>query len=164
MYNQEAIWWSEGYSSKASALNAIESAKRNGASAQAFDETASLEDPLAIFRDVEIPASDRVVSPDHNSPEYRDFEAAHEKLADKLRRSNDLREFSAEELVIARSEVAAIGEEARKSTFRSLRLWEIAKTTIFWIVEKAVDGIIKALAVGVLIALAQVLGISLPIA
>ena len=163
MYNNEAIWWSEGYRSKASARNAIESAKRNGPAADALDETATPDDPLAIFRNVEVPAANRIVSPNHNSPEFEEFEAAHEKLAQKLRRSNDLRDFETEELAIARAEVAAIGDEVNKSAFRSKRVWEMAKSTIFWIVEKAVDGIIKALAVGALIALASLLGISLPI-
>lgn len=38
-YNQETIFWTEGYSSKASALNAIESIKKNGPGAQTKDES-----------------------------------------------------------------------------------------------------------------------------
>jgi uncharacterized protein YegP (UPF0339 family) len=40
MYNSEAIFWTEGYSSKASAKNAIESIKKNGPGADTVDETA----------------------------------------------------------------------------------------------------------------------------
>jgi uncharacterized protein YegP (UPF0339 family) len=40
MYNSEAIFWTEGYSSKASAKNAIESIKKNGPGAETVDETA----------------------------------------------------------------------------------------------------------------------------
>ena len=39
MYNSEAIFWTEGYSSKASAKNAIESIKKNGPTADTVDET-----------------------------------------------------------------------------------------------------------------------------
>ena len=33
-YNNELIFWTEGYSSKASAINAIESIKKNGPAAE----------------------------------------------------------------------------------------------------------------------------------
>jgi|TARA_R110000850_G_scaffold121990_2_gene239926 hypothetical protein len=33
-YNSETIFWTEGYSSKASAINAIESIKKNGPAAE----------------------------------------------------------------------------------------------------------------------------------
>ena len=39
MYNSEAIFWTEGYSSKASARNAIESVKKNGPGADTVDES-----------------------------------------------------------------------------------------------------------------------------
>ena len=39
MYNSEAIFWTEGYSSKASAKNAIESIKKNGPGADTVDES-----------------------------------------------------------------------------------------------------------------------------
>ena len=39
MYNSEAIFWTEGYSSKASAKNAIESIKKNGPGADVVDES-----------------------------------------------------------------------------------------------------------------------------
>lgn len=40
MYNSESIFWTEGYSSKASAKNAIESIKKNGPGAETVDESA----------------------------------------------------------------------------------------------------------------------------
>lgn len=39
MYNSEAIFWTEGYASKASAKNAIESIKKNGPGAETIDES-----------------------------------------------------------------------------------------------------------------------------
>ena len=39
MYNSEAIFWTEGYSSKASAKNAVESIKKNGPGADMVDES-----------------------------------------------------------------------------------------------------------------------------
>jgi uncharacterized protein YegP (UPF0339 family) len=38
-YNGESIFWTEGYSSKASAKNAIESIKKNGPDAETDDQT-----------------------------------------------------------------------------------------------------------------------------
>ena len=37
LYNSEAIFWTEGYSSKAGAQNAIESVKKNGPGADTVD-------------------------------------------------------------------------------------------------------------------------------
>lgn len=39
MYNSEAIFWTEGYKSKASAKNAIDSVLKNGPGAEVIDET-----------------------------------------------------------------------------------------------------------------------------
>ena len=39
-YNNESIFWTEGYSSKASAKNAIESILKNGPGAEVVDTTA----------------------------------------------------------------------------------------------------------------------------
>lgn len=39
-HNSEAIFWTEGYSSKAGAKNAIESIKKNGPDAEVVDTTA----------------------------------------------------------------------------------------------------------------------------
>ena len=40
-YNAESIFWTEGYKSKASAKNAIESIKKNGPGAETVDTTAA---------------------------------------------------------------------------------------------------------------------------
>ena len=39
LYNAETIFWTEGYSSKASAKNAIESIRKNGPAAEVTDTT-----------------------------------------------------------------------------------------------------------------------------
>ena len=39
IYNSETIFWTEGYSSKASAKNAIESVRTNGPGAEIVDTT-----------------------------------------------------------------------------------------------------------------------------
>lgn len=39
LYNAETMFWTEGYSSKASAKNAIESIKKNGPPADVVDTT-----------------------------------------------------------------------------------------------------------------------------
>lgn len=38
-YNSETIFWTEGYTSKASAKNAIESVKKNGPGAETVDNS-----------------------------------------------------------------------------------------------------------------------------
>ena len=40
VYNSEPIFWTEGYSSKANARNAIESIRKNGPGAEIVDTTA----------------------------------------------------------------------------------------------------------------------------
>ncbi len=40
LYNSETIWWTEGYSSKASAKKAIDSVLENGPGAEVVDATA----------------------------------------------------------------------------------------------------------------------------
>jgi|TARA_Y100001001_G_C7914023_1_gene276258 hypothetical protein len=162
-YNSEVIWSSEGYSSKASALNLIESVKKNGPGSEVIDQVVAERDLLDHLRGAEIPASDRIVRPDHNSKEFKDFEAVHENLTDKFRRSNDLREFTSDEIEIAKSEIAEIGVEGRKSNFRAEHLWLKAKSALLWVAEKAADGIVKALAVALLVAIASLIGIPLPV-
>ncbi|RXZ65007.1 DUF1508 domain-containing protein [Pelagerythrobacter rhizovicinus] len=39
MFNAEAVFWTEGYTSKASAKNAIGSIKKNGPGAETIDES-----------------------------------------------------------------------------------------------------------------------------
>lgn len=39
IYNSETMFWTEGYSSKAGAQNAIDSIKKNGPDAKVVDET-----------------------------------------------------------------------------------------------------------------------------
>ncbi len=39
VYNSETMFWTEGYSSKASAKNAIESIRKNGPEAEVVDTT-----------------------------------------------------------------------------------------------------------------------------
>ncbi|MCJ2188176.1 YegP family protein [Novosphingobium beihaiensis] len=39
-YNAETMFWTEGYSSKASAQNAIDSIKKNGPDAEVIDKSA----------------------------------------------------------------------------------------------------------------------------
>lgn len=41
LHNSESIFWTEGYASKASAKNAIESIVKNGASAEVVDTTTA---------------------------------------------------------------------------------------------------------------------------
>ena len=46
-YNSETIFWTEGYSSKASAKNAIESIKKNGPDAEVVDRALTMANEIA---------------------------------------------------------------------------------------------------------------------
>ena len=88
-YNSEIMFSTEGYSTKAAALNAIESMKRfaPGAPVESIDD---VDDLVERLRRAQIPAADRVVGPDHNSKEFKDFQSAYRKLDKKIRTGNDL--------------------------------------------------------------------------
>ena len=164
LYNEETIWHTEGYRSLSSAKSAIASILKNSSSAQIEDNIPDgTADELDLFRNAIIPAADRLVAPDHNSREYRDFDETHKRLSQMLLQANDLREFETKELMVARKELDVIGSEVREPSFRAEHLWTIAKSTFLWIAEKAADGVIKALAVAALFGLAALLGIQLPV-
>ena len=50
VYNSETIWWTEGYSSKASAKNAIESILKNGLESK--PRTRATEEPAITHRNI----------------------------------------------------------------------------------------------------------------
>jgi hypothetical protein len=106
-----------------------------------------------------VSSTDLVITPDHGSVEYREFEKALLKFANKLRTSNDLQHLGAGDLEIARNEIAQIKEAGSKRSIRAESLWNMTKTSALWIAEKAADGVVKALAIALLAAVATLLGV-----
>jgi uncharacterized protein YegP (UPF0339 family) len=158
-YNSETIWSSEGLSSKASALNLIESIKKNVTWTPVDDLTSDQQLLIDRLRNAQIPASDRVVNIDHNSGEFRDFKKAFEKFEENLRVTNDFGRMSSDEIDVAKFEAARIGPEGQRPLIRPAHVWITAKSTLLWIVQQAAGSIIGALALAVLAALATMLGI-----
>lgn len=158
-YGSEVMFATEAYASKASALNAIESMRKNGPGAPVDDLTDEIESLRRRLRDVPVPAADRVVRLDHNSKVFEDFKVAFEKLEEGLRTSNDIRGLSSNELDAAKSEVAQIGIEYKRQWIRPSHLWRVARSTLLWLAEKLVDAVVGALALTALAALATLLGI-----
>ncbi len=160
-YNNEAIWWSEGYASKASAQNAIESVKKNG--------------PISILKELplsEIRALTAISAPDQNlilhvdraSEAFKALEAAFLDLSEEIRKVNDLRGFTSDELDVARQEISEVGQEVSKNKFRAAHLWNVLKSSLSWIAEKSADAVIQQMVLKLLKAAARLLGIDFPLA
>lgn len=159
-YNGEKIWWTEGYRSKASAQNAIDSAKRNapGAPVESEPEGDEPEDEFQRFRETVVASADLIIAPDHRSAEYRAFERALFKFTDKIRTSNDLHNLDGDDIDVAKAELAQIKETGSRHSFRAESLWNMTKTSVLWIAEKTADGVVQALGAALLAALAALLG------
>jgi uncharacterized protein len=159
-YNSQIIFSSEGYSSKASALNLIASVQKNGPGAQIEDPFSEPKDLKTRLSEAPIPVSDGFVNIDHNSKEFLEFRAAFRKFEKSLHTSNDLGEMSPQELEIAKFETSQIGSESERDWLRPAHMWTIAKSTLLWIAERAADSVVGTLALAALAALAAMLGIS----
>jgi uncharacterized protein len=159
-YNSEKIWWTEAYSTKTAAQNAIEAAKRNALGTQIDDQSEDKQaDDLQKFKVAEVDSPDLILSPNHSSSEYRALKKALNGLSEHLRTSNDLQNLDAAELDSARREVALLKEVGSSPSFRAEALWKMTKTSVVWIAEKAADGAVTALVVAVLLATANLLGV-----
>lgn len=158
-YNSEVIASSEGFSRKASAQNLIDSIKRNAPAAPIIFGDGISDSLIDKLRTVEIPASDRIVRIDHNSPEYKEFESAKKKLEKQIKTGNDFGGLSDEDLTVAANEVYQIGVAVEQENVRPSHLYQQAMSSLLWIADKAGGAVIEALAVATLLALAHLLGI-----
>lgn len=159
-YNSEVMWASEGYSSKASVQNLIDSIKRNGPAALVEDRIREENDLLRRLRSAQVPAADRIVSLNHNSQDFDDFENALKKLEESIRTSNYLGDFSREEIEIAKAEILQIRPENRRLWVRPAHVWQMAKSTLLWIFDHSAGAAIGMVALYALEALAKLLGIA----
>lgn len=158
-YGSEVMFSTEGYASKASAINAIESMRKNGPGAPIYDSTNKSDELKQRLIAAPVPAADRIVRLDHNSTVFQDFKVAFDNLEEGLRASNNLGGLSANEFYVAKSEVAQVGIDCERQWVRPSHLWRVAKSTLLWLAETAAEAIVGALALAALAALATLLGI-----
>jgi len=160
-YNEETLFSTGGYASKASAYNAIESIKRNGPEALTLGEEfpePSIEDRI---RAAEAPAADRLVKFDHNSEAFKEFESAFVALKKEISERNNLEFLGSDELELTRAEIGTFGKLKDRALVRIRNLWQFAVNAFLWLAEKAGEAIISTLAVALLVSLAKLLGIEL---
>jgi hypothetical protein len=108
------------------------------------------------------PASDRIVTLDHNSAAYRDVT---DKLAELQRVAETSNELAANhpaerERVVA--ELDAGRRLLRAVTVRAETVWSVLRPALAWLGEKSTDSIVGILVGAVAVILAGLLGISIP--
>jgi hypothetical protein len=116
---------------------------------------------LLSTTNVPVPASDRIVTLDHNSPQVREVIEAADGLASQLEETNDTGNLSAEAVEVAIDEVQQIASELRRLAVRMPAFSERAKSTLSWIGKEAAGALVGAAALGLLALLAALLGFSL---
>lgn len=158
-YNSETIWTSEGYSIKSYAEKLIERLKKNAPNAPVEDSINEMEELRRRLERAPVPAADRIVTLDHNSAAFKEFKAAFHKLEKSIRTSNDLGEMSSEEVEVAQSEISQIGSEKQLQWVRPAHIWQIAKSTLLWLLEKVAGTAVEKLVLSALSLLAKLLGI-----
>ncbi len=160
-YNSETIFVTEGYASKASARNAIESMKKNAPAAPVHDTTESQDDLRTRIARAAVPAADRVVGLDHNSEVYRNFSSVLDDLEKGIRTSNELATMNSDAFEAMKSEITLLRTQVDQNEGRPEQIWVLAKSTLFWVADASASAVIGMLALAVLAALAPLLGIDL---
>lgn len=158
-FNSEILWSSQGYVSKASAQNLIDSVRRNGPDAPVEDFAAEIADLRRRLERAPIPASDRIVRIDDNSEGKKEFSDALKKLTETIRTSNDFGDLTDEEIDVMKSEISTIDPISEHKWIRPAHLWQIAKSTLLWLVDRVAGTVVEKLALALLAALAAMLGI-----
>jgi hypothetical protein len=116
----------------------------------------SLNEPVAVQQAV--PASDRIVSLDHNNPDVVRAIADAGHLAKQLRESNDVGKLSPEAVAVAVQEVAEIAMSLKGPAVRMPAFGDRATATLSWIAKEAGGAVIGAAALGLIALLAGLLG------
>ncbi len=160
-YNSETIFSTEGFASRQSALNAIESMKKNAPSAPVYDTTDEVDHLRRRIVGASAPAANRIVEFDHNSKKYQQFKSLFDQLDQGIRTSNELGTMIAEDLQVMKSEIIQLRVQIDQEKARSAHIWTMAKSTLLWVVDNSASAVIGTLALSVLAALATLLGIDL---
>jgi hypothetical protein len=109
----------------------------------------------------EIPASDRIVSLDHNSKSFRQVIASTREFREQLLGANDTGDLSPREVQVAAHEVAQIADTLEENDLRPAALWSRAKSTLSWIGREAAAAVVGVAALALLALLAGLLGFSI---
>lgn len=106
-----------------------------------------------------IPASDRFVSPDHNSKEYIEAQEALKTLVEDVRGSNNLVADPKEKLAIE-LEIANLKSAFEQPMVRVARFWEATRKNgiVGWLGERVANAIVRASAARALEAICKFFG------
>ena len=102
------------------------------------------------------PASDRVVSLDHNSKPYRDMIESIESALVRVRESNSFPDYDEKMRLIA--EIAAGKTLVEQKQTRTNAIWHTLRAALVAIAKKTADKIVEVAIVGALAAVAAVFG------
>lgn len=110
---------------------------------------------------LEIPASDRIVTLDHNNPKLASAISDAKQLVAQLRETNDVGNLSPEAVALAVEEVSEIAMSLERPAVRMPAFGDRVVSTLTWIAKEAAGALVGAAALGLLALLAAILGIAL---
>ncbi len=113
-----------------------------------------------IFNEAVVPASDRSVGLDHNSPEVRQIVEDTRSFETQFLNANDFGNLSDDEVKAAAIEVRLIHQAFEADVIRPSMVYQRAKSTLEWIGSKAAEAVIGAAAIALLALIAAFFGIS----
>lgn len=109
----------------------------------------------------EVPASDRIVTLDHNNPDLVRAISDTKQLAAQLQGSNDVGGMSPEAVAVAVDEIGQIATSLQRPAVRMPSFGNRVVSTLTWIGKEAAGALVGAAALGLLALLAMILGIPL---
>lgn len=109
-----------------------------------------------------VPASDRIVAIDHNSPDYRQAETHLETLERTVQSSNALGAESPEERDRVVAEISATRRLLKAARARIDAVWALVVPALKWIGSKITDNVVQIAITAVIAALAAIFGVSIP--
>ncbi|HMG48441.1 MAG TPA: hypothetical protein VK614_13400 [Allosphingosinicella sp.] len=114
---------------------------------------------IGRFADNRVPASDRVVSLDHNDENLRNIDVELEVLRQRILRGNDVGDMTDAEREAAASEVYQLHLMLQDRQVRIAALIERSRGTLVWIADKAGGAAIGTMALAILQAICSYFGV-----
>ena len=114
---------------------------------------------LANPDDTFAPASDRIVTSLDNYPLINVIRSEISKFSDELSQANDTGDLVGDRLVVAKAEIADLGQSYNRNSARISTLYNQAKGTLSWIGTEAAAALIGAAALALLGLIARLLGL-----
>lgn len=108
-----------------------------------------------------VPASDRIVTLDHNNPDLAKAISDAKQLAAQIQASNDVGNMSPEAVAVAVDEIGQIAISLEGPAVRMPSFGNRVVSTLTWIGKEAAGALVGAAALGLLALLATILGIAL---